>query len=277
MLEDIDLILFDIQDVGVRFYTYISTLSYLMEAAAENNIPLIVLDRPNPNGFYIDGPVMEKEHQSFVGMHPVPVVYGMTIGEYALMVNGEKWLADEIQCDLEVITMKDYDRDQLYQLPVKPSPNLPNWQSVFLYPSLCLFEGTVVSVGRGTETPFTVFGHPNYMIGSFVFTPESRPEARYPKLEGKQCYGHYLALFAENYQDVEYYFTLEWLISAYEVLNMGEDFFIPYFEKLSGTSTLRNQIINGMSHEEIRASWTDELDKFKQIRKKYLLYKDIGQ
>lgn len=275
MLEGIDIILFDLQDVGVRFYTYISSLSYIMEAAAEENIPMIVLDRPNPNGFYIDGPLMQAQHTSFVGIHPVPVVYGMTIGEYALMVNGEKWLGDSLQCDLKVIPLKNYDRTKLYALAVKPSPNLPNWQSVFLYPSLCLFEGTIVSVGRGTDHPFTVYGHPEFAIGSFTFVPESRPEAKHPKFEGERCTGQNLMSYANNYEHAPYYFNLQWLISAYQVLDKGEAFFTPYFEKLSGTSELREQIMQGMSQEEIRAGWSAGLDSFKKTREKYLLYEDF--
>ncbi len=274
-LQGIDLILFDIQDVGCRFYTYISTLSYVMEAAAELNIPLIVLDRPNPNGFYIDGPIMEKKHASFVGLHPVPVVYGMTIGEYGKMVNGEYWLADSLQCDLSVIPLKNYDRKQLYKLPVRPSPNLPDWQSVYLYPSLCLFEGTVMSVGRGTEYPFTIYGHPKYMIGSYAFTPVSRPGAKHPKLQGECCFGQYLGGYAELYKEFDEHFNLQWLIRSYEVLQMDSNFFVPYFEKLSGTEKLREQIMNGMNANDIKAGWQADLNAFKIMRKKYLIYEDF--
>lgn len=275
-LMDVDIILFDLQDVGARFYTYIYTLAYVMEAAAESGIPLIVLDRPNPNGFYIDGPVMEEEHTSFVGLHPgVPVVYGMTIGEYGRMVNGEGWLADGLHCRLTVIPMENYNRNSIHELPVRPSPNLPDWQSVYLYPSLCLFEGTVVSVGRGTDRPFSVYGHPAFHLGSFVFTPESRPGAQHPKLEGKTCYGQNLRGYAENHHEVEDHFNLAWLIGAYKVLDMDSAFFTPYFEKLAGTSSLRKQIMQGMDEAEIRAGWQPALDKFKMIRKKYLLYKDF--
>ncbi len=275
-LEDVDILLFDLQDVGVRFYTYIYTLTYVMEAAAEKGIPVIILDRPNPNGFYIDGPVMEEEHTSFVGMHPgVPVVYGMTIGEYGRMVNGEGWLAGVAQCSLTVIPMENYDRKKIYPLPVKPSPNLPDWQSVYLYPSLCLFEGTVVSVGRGTDHPFSIYGHPDFHTGSFVFTPESRPGAKHPKLEGIICYGQNLREYARNYHEVDKHFNLTWLIGAYEVLDMDTAFFLPYFEKLSGTSLLREQIMNGVDESAIRASWQPALEKFRETRKKYLLYKDF--
>ena len=198
MLQDIDVMLFDLQDVGVRFYTYISTLSYVMEACAEQRIPVVVLDCPNPNGFYIDGPVLKTENKSFVGMHPVPVVYGMTIGEYGQMVNGEGWLKGGIHCDLTVIPVPDYDRNAIYELPVKPSPNLPNWESVYLYPSLCFFEGTIVSVGRGTEKPFQIFGHPD-LRGDFTFTPESKGGASKPMFEGERCRGFELTDYAHDY------------------------------------------------------------------------------
>lgn len=273
-LEDVDLLLFDLQDVGVRFYTYISTLAYIMEAAAEKGIPVIVLDRPNPNGFYIDGPVLEKEFTSFVGMHPVPIVYGMTIGEYGKMVNGEYWLADSSRCDYSVIPLKNYVRDSLYALPVKPSPNLPNWQSIYLYPSLCLFEGTVVSVGRGTESPFTIFGHPDFMIGSFVFTPKPGPGAAHPKLEGMHCYGHKLTGYANSYKEMDHHLNLDWLISAYDILGQDSSFFIPYFNKLAGNSSLKEQIRHNMSADDIRKSWEKDLDIFKETRGKYLIYKD---
>ena len=271
-LEDIDMILFDLQDVGARFYTYIYTLTYIMEVAAELHIRVIVLDRPNPNGFYIDGPVLEEEYASFVGLHPVPVVYGMTIGEYGKMVNGEYWLANGLQCDLTVIPLKNYDRKKLYKPPVRPSPNLPDWQSIYLYPSLCLFEGTVVSVGRGTETPFTVYGHPDLHIGSYAFTPVSRPGAKHPKLEGVQCNGQNLSGYAEKYEEVSDHLNLHWLINAYETIGNDSTFFIPYFEKLAGTGDLRKQIIAGMSAEEIKSGWQDDVDKFKLIRGKYLIY-----
>jgi len=274
-LTNVDIILFDLQDVGARFYTYIYTLTYVMEAAAEAGIAVIVLDRPNPNGFYVDGPVLEKEYASFVGMHPVPVVYGMTIGEYGRMVNGEYWLADSLRCVLEVIPLKNYDRGKLYKLPVHPSPNLPNWKSVYLYPSLCLFEGTVMSVGRGTEYPFTVYGHPDFYPGSFTFTPEPRQGAKYPKLEGAQCFGQNLERYAKNYELAEHHFNLLWLVHAFEVLNRDSSFFTPYFEKLAGTSILRKQILSGTSIEKIRSSWQEDLNTFMTIRKKYLIYEDF--
>ena len=270
MLQGIDLILFDLQDVGVRFYTYISTMTYVMEAAAENDISVIVLDRPNPNGFYVDGPVLKSENQSFVGMHQVPVVYGMTIGEYAKMVNGEGWLKNGIRCDLTVIPINIYDRNAIYELPVRPSPNLPNWESVYLYPTLCFFEGTIVSIGRGTETPFQIYGHPN-MRGSFTFTPKSTSGASKPLLEGQRCRGENLVEFAHDYALNANQLYLEWLIEAYQQLK-DKNFFNNYFVKLSGDQQLQRDIENGKSADEIRASWKNDLEKFKAVRGKYLMY-----
>ena len=270
MLQGIEVILFDLQDVGVRFYTYISTMTYVMEAAAENNIPVIVLDRPNPNGFYVDGPVLKSENQSFVGMHQVPVVYGMTIGEYAKMVNGEGWLKNGVTCDLTVIPIKDYNRNAIYELPVKPSPNLPNWESVYLYPTLCFFEGTIVSIGRGTETPFQIYGHPD-MRGPYIFTPKSASGASKPLLEGQRCRGENLVEFAHDYAHNENQLHLEWVIEAYQQLK-DKNFFNNYFVKLSGDQQLQRDIENGKSADEIRASWNKDLEAFKAIRAKYLMY-----
>ena len=270
MLQGIDIILFDLQDVGVRFYTYISTMSYVMEAAAENDIPVIVLDRPNPNGFYVDGPVLKPENKSFVGMHQVPVVYGMTIGEYAKMVNGEGWLKNGVTCDLTVIPIQDYNRNAIYELPVKPSPNLPNWESVYLYPTLCFFEGSIVSLGRGTETPFQVYGHPD-MRGSYTFTPKSTSGASKPLLEGQRCRGENLVEYAHDYAHNANELHLEWIIEAYQQLK-GKDFFIDYFRLLAGDKQLRRDIENGKSADEIRASWEDDLEAFKAVREKYLMY-----
>jgi uncharacterized protein YbbC (DUF1343 family) len=270
MLQGIDIILFDLQDVGVRFYTYISTMSYVMEAAAENGIPVVVLDRPNPNGFYVDGPVLKAENHSFVGMHQVPVVYGMTIGEYALMVNGEGWLKNGIACDLTVIPIKGYIRNAIYELPVKPSPNLPNWESVYLYPTLCFFEGSSVSVGRGTETPFQVYGHPD-MRGSFTFTPQSTSGASKPLLEGQRCRGENLVEFAHDFPHNENQLHLEWIIDAYQQMK-DKGFFKDYFRLLAGDKQLQRAIENGKSADEIRASWSDDLASFLAIRQKYLLY-----
>lgn len=270
MLQGIDVMLFDLQDVGVRFYTYISTLTYVMEACAENNIPVIVLDRPNPNGFYIDGPVLKSENQSFVGMHQVPVVYGMTIGEYGKMVNGEGWLKNGVRCELTVIPINNYNRNAIYELPVKPSPNLPNWEAVYLYPTLCFFEGSIVSVGRGTDTPFQIFGHPN-MRGEYSFTPQSKSGASKPLLEGQRCRGENLVDYAHGYAYNENQLQLDWIIDAYNQLS-DKEFFTNYFRLLSGDKQMQRDIENGLSADEIRASWKNEIDNFKKIRSKYLIY-----
>jgi uncharacterized protein YbbC (DUF1343 family) len=272
-LESLDLILFDLQDVGVRFYTYISTLTYMMEACAEQNIPLILLDRPNPNGFYIDGPVLELSYRSFVGMHPVPVVYGMTIGEYALMVNGEGWLNNKLKCDLQIVPMEKYFHQMRYDLPVKPSPNLPNPLSVFLYPSLCFFEGTQVSVGRGTSFPFQVYGHPDLTYGTFFFTPESIPGvSNHPVLEGRLCRGEDLRNYDPGNLVDPGKIILRWLLQAYQGSKGKGDFFNAYFNKLAGNATLQQQIIAGKTEKDIRKSWQSGINKFKKIRQKYLLY-----
>src|SRR5690625_270432 len=268
-LKDLDLLIFDIQDVGLRFYTYISTLHYVMEAAAEQNIPILVLDRPNPNSHYIDGPILEKEHQSFVGMHPIPVVHGMTIGEYAQMINGEKWLKNNVQADLTVLRMENYVRGQTYSLPIKPSPNLPNDKSINLYASLCFFEGTNVNAGRGIDLPFQVFGSPelNKFYFDYSYTPKAKEGAKNPKHEGKLCYGKNLR-YSPYLEEI----NLEWLIEAYQNTSDQSKFFIPFFEKLAGTSTLRKQIQEGKTAEEIKASWQEGLKEFEQKRKPYLLY-----
>ena len=269
-LKDIDDVLFDLQDVGCRFYTYISTLHYVMEACAEAGIPLWVLDRPNPNGFYVDGPVLKSENQSFVGLHQVPVVYGMTIGEYAKMVNGEGWLKNGVTCDLTVIPINKYRRNAIYELPVRPSPNLPNWEAVYLYPTLCFFEGTNVSVGRGTEMPFQIYGHPA-MRGSFTFTPKSTSGASKPLLEGQRCRGENLVEYAQDYAINANQLHLEWIIEAYQQLK-DKGFFKDYFRLLSGDKQLQRDIENGKSADEIRASWKNDLEAFKAIRAKYLMY-----
>lgn len=269
-LEGVDLVLFDIQDVGVRFYTYISTLHYVMEACAENNVPLLVLDRPNPNGGYIDGPILEMEHQSFIGMHSIPVVYGMTIGELAQMINGENWLSGGLRCELTVIPCANYDHAKTYTLPVTPSPNLPNDHTIKLYPSTCFFEGTVISEGRGTLTPFEVFGHPE-LPGDFSYTPVSIDGmSKYPKLVGEECFGKDLRAFEP--EDGWNRLYLHWLIEAYNNFPDQEAFFIPFFEKLAGTNALRQQIIAGKTEAEIRESWQPGLSAFKAKRSKYLLY-----
>ena len=266
-LEGIDILIFDIQDVGARFYTYISSLHYIMEACAENNIPLLVLDRPNPNGFIIDGPILEKEFSSFVGMHPVPVLYGMTIGEYAQMINGEKWLKEEGQCNLQVIPCVDYDRNASCHLPERPSPNLPNDQAINLYASLCFFEGTNVSVGRGTDKQFQIYGSPYLPQSGFSFIPQPNFGAKEPMYKGVSCFGEDLTTI-EPVSQIE----LKWLIRAYNTTEDKTTFFNPFFTKLAGTQTLRLQIEEGISERKIKKSWKPGLDQFKEIRKKYLLY-----
>ncbi len=246
-LQGIDILVFDLQDVGCRFYTYISTMTYIMEAAAENNVPVIVLDRPNPNGFYVDGPVLEKENASFVGMHCVPIVYGLTIGEYALMVNGERWLSDSLQCDLTVIPLGNYDRNAIYKLPVKPSPNLPNWEAVYLYPSLCLFEGTDLGVGRRTKLPFQIYTHPQLDTVNLVD-------------------------YAHNYLENDKKLNLSWILDARKQLKDDEKFFNNYFIKLVGVSDMQQKIDSAMSEDEIRSSWQDGIDNYQKIREKYLIY-----
>ena len=266
-LKGLDVIIFDIQDVGARFYTYISTLHYVMEAAAENNIKLIVFDRPNPNGHYVDGPLRKLDLKSFIGMHPVPIVHGMTIGEYALMINNEGWLESNVKCDLKIIQMKNYNRYITYNLPVKPSPNLPNHKSINLYPSLCLFEGTNVSVGRGTNLQFQVIGNPNWENYDFTFTPKSMPGAKYPKHINSKCYGLDLRKY-EKLNEI----NLKWLILAYNKSKNKTSFFLESFNKLAGTYDLKKQIIEGKNEKQIKKSWKSDLKKFNNIRVKYLLY-----
>jgi uncharacterized protein YbbC (DUF1343 family) len=266
-LEGISILLFDIQDVGARFYTYISTLHYVMEAAAELDIPLIILDRPNPNGHYIDGPIRENKFKSFVGMHPIPIVHGMTIGEYAKMITGEKWIATD--CDLTIIEMESYKHDMSYNLPVKPSPNLPNSRAINLYPSLCLFEGTNISIGRGTAYPFQHFGSPQRRQGDYSFTPKSGDGSKQPKHKDKVCFGTDLR-FQENYLTE---INLSWLIATYNECNEKDKFFNTFFDKLAGTDKLRLQIIAGETSKRIKLTWQKDIDEFKKIRAKYLLYK----
>ena len=283
-MADIDCVIFDLQDVGCRFYTYISTLHYVMEACAERGIPCIVLDRPNPNCHYVDGPVLEPKYKSFIGMHPVPIVYGLTIGEYAQMINGERWLKDSVQCDLTVVPMENYRRDSSYALPVAPSPNLQTLHSILLYPSLCLFEGTNISVGRGTEHPFELIGAPQYKTTYMesqnheepgrptTFTPEPiKGVSENPPFKGQLCRGLDL-------RDVEARacFDLTYLLWMYNH-TPKESFFkqTNSFEKLAGTDQLRKQIKAGKSEAEIRASWEPALSQYKEIRKKYLLYPDV--
>jgi len=274
-LIDIDLVVFDLQDVGVRFYTYLSTLHYMMEACAENGIPLVVLDRPNPNAHYIDGPVLEPDCKSFVGLHPVPIVYGMTIGEYAQMINGEKWLKNGIHCELTVIPCVNWQRNSMYELAIKPSPNLPNYQSIQLYPSLCFFEGTVVSAGRGTDFPFQTYGHPLITQDDFEFKPRSIEGAsKNPKFKGQVCKGEDLRLIDIKQLRKQKQLDLTFLLKAYSELHSKTDFFNAFFEKLAGTDHLRQQIIQGKSESEIRQSWQKKLNQFKNMRKQYLIYPD---
>src|SRR5690554_19098 len=275
-LAGIDVMLFDLQDVGARFYTYISSLHYLMEACAENNIPLIVLDRPNPKGATIDGLILELKNKSFVGMHPIPVLHGMTIGEYAQMINGEKWLnpstdsGQALQCELTVIPCKNYNKSMPYSLPVKPSPNLPNDLSLNLYTSLCFFEGTNVSVGRGTEQQFQIYGSPFLKNMAFTFTPKPNNGAKDPMHNGKLCYGEDLSQHA--FIDG---LSLKWLINAYQHTTDKAKFFNNFFIKLAGTQKLQQQIEKGLSEEDIKKTWQADLNDFKNIRKKYLLYSDF--
>jgi uncharacterized protein YbbC (DUF1343 family) len=267
-LDDVDLVIFDIQDVGVRFFTYISSLHYLMEACAEHGKSLIVLDRPNPNAGYIDGPIRRPELKSFVGMHPIPIVYGLTIGELAQMINGEHWLAGEVACTLKIIPLKNYTHDKPYALPVKPSPNLPNDHAIALYPSTCLFEGTAMSIGRGTLNPFELAGHPDLTTLPFTFTPVNLPGmAKHPPFENVLCHG------IDMRGDVpEKKISFQRVRELYQLFPEKEKFFNAYFNTLTGTKELVLQIRAGLTDEQIHATWQDDLDQYKQKRKKYLLY-----
>lgn len=266
-LENIDVMVFDLQDVGARFYTYISTLHYIMEACAEENIEIIVLDRPNPNGGIVDGPVLDAAYSSFVGMHPIPVLHGMTMGEYAKMINGEKWLKNKVQCKLTVIPCENYSKNMRYDLPIKPSPNLPNAQSVNLYASLCFFEGTNVSVGRGTDKQFQIYGSPYLNKNGFSFTPEPNEGAKSPPYNGIKCYGEDLSK-TSRVDELE----LKWLLKAYNETEDKSKFFNAFFTKLAGTKKLQEQIEAGMTEVVIRNSWKTDLEKFKTIRKIYEIY-----
>ena len=293
-LKDVDIMIFDIQDVGVRFYTYISSLQEYMEAAFENSKPLLILDRPNPNGFYVDGPVLDPKFKSFVGMQPVPIVYGLTIGEYAMMISGEKWLTEKANKKQEyythaensvdtpfhflVIKCKNYDHNSKYILPVKPSPNLPEIQSIYWYPSTCFFEGTVLSEGRGTPKPFQYFGHPSLPKTLFNFIPHSMEGAKDPKLKDQLCYGWDASGTPEKVlQQINNRIQLKWLIDAYKLFPDKNKFFLATksLNRLAGTDALMQQIIDGKSEEEIRKSWEPALSNYKEIRKKYLMYKDF--
>ena len=273
-LSGVDIMVFDIQDVGARFYTYISTMTYVMEACAEQGIPVLILDRPNPNGFYTDGPILKEEFKAFIGMHPIPVVHGMTVGELAQMINGEKWLEEGVQCDLQVVGCENYSKSDIYILPVKPSPNLPNMNAILLYPSLCFFEGTDFSVGRGTDHPFEMFGHPNMGVGSFMFVPKSTDGAKHPKHMGVPCLGWDLSDFGGKRVQEKQEMILDWIVNAYRDFQMKDRFFLSngFFDKLAGTDELRQQIESGMTAEEIRALWKSELSDFKLKRRQYLIY-----
>jgi uncharacterized protein YbbC (DUF1343 family) len=275
-LADVDLVIFDLQDVGVRFYTYLSTLHYVMEACAENKKTLLLLDRPNPNGHYVDGPVLEEKYRSFVGMHPVPIVHGMTPGEYAQMINGEGWLAKGVKCDLQVIPCEQYTHNDFYELPVRPSPNLSEMAAVYLYPSLCLFEGTMVSVGRGTDKPFQCFGYPGMPNAPYTFTPHPiKGASSDPLYNGKTCNGYDVSTYGSMYMKHSRQLYLFWLINTYKEAPDKAGFLNGYFASLAGTGALKQQIIEGKTEEEIRKTWEPGLKKFKETRKKYLLYKDF--
>jgi uncharacterized protein YbbC (DUF1343 family) len=291
-LKDVDLLLFDIQDVGARFYTYISSLQKFMEAAFENSKPLMILDRPNPNGFYVDGPVLDMKFKSFVGMQPIPVVYGMTIAEYAFMIAGEKWLSEKANArydyyktaqnsadtpfHFQVIKCGNYDHNSKYILPLAPSPNLPNMQSVYLYPSICFFEGTVISLGRGTSKPFQQFGNPLLPNNLYSFTPQSVSGAKNPPLLNQLCYGFDLSNI-NAVEEIDNHIQLKWLLQAYQLYPDKEKFFLAnnYFNTLAGSAVLMQQIKDGMSEDEIKKTWQPALTAFKKIRKKYLLYRDF--
>ena len=278
-LKDIDLMIFDVQDVGVRFYTYTSTMTYVMEACAENNIPLLILDRPNPNGHYVDGPILQKEQKSFVGLHPVPVVHGLTVAEYAQMINDEGWLRKGLKCKLFIVKCLNYNHKKFYKLPVKPSPNLPNMHSIYLYPSLCLFEGTTVSVGRGTNKQFQIYGHPSFLQGDFNFKPAPGEGAKKPKHEGLNCNGYDLTNQSIKALQSSGALNIDLLLNFYQALSEKEKnaFFLEnnFFNLLSGNKSLQGQIKNKISSNEIRQSWEPQLTDYKKIRKKYLLYQDF--
>ena len=263
------MLVIDIQDVGVRFYTYASTMTYLMEACAQYKIPVVLLDRPNPNGSYVDGPVLKKEFKSFIGLHPIPLVHGLTLGELAMMINDEGWLGHGLYCRLTVVTVRNWDHATPYSLPVKPSPNLPNDLAIALYPSLGLFEGTIISVGRGTDYPFQVIGHPKLKKMDYSFKPEPNAGSKYPPQEGKICYGQ--SFVGDS---IDYSFTLKYLLGFYQALEgkTEKPYFNSYFPYLAGTDQLQQQIESGLTETEIRASWQEELDVYKELRKKYLLY-----
>jgi uncharacterized protein YbbC (DUF1343 family) len=268
-LQGIDLMVFDLQDVGARFYTFLSTLHYVMQACAEANIPVLLLDRPNPNGHYVDGPVLDMKFKTYVGMHPVPIVHGMTLGEYASMINGENWLGKNLKCNLRIVKIKNYTHKTKYILPVRPSPNLPNNQAISLYPSLCLLEPTTISIGRGTEKQFQIYGHPNFPKSKFKFKPAPNFGSKSPKWNDNICFGVSLEKIEISDQ-----LNLAWLIDAYNKLPKNYIFFKDSFERIAGTDNLRKQIINQVSINQIRKSWEPGLENYKKLRKKYLIYPD---
>lgn len=278
-MENIDLVIFDVQDVGTRFYTYTSTMTYVMEACAEAGVPLLILDRPNPNGHYVDGPVLDEEQKSFVGLHPVPIVHGLTIAEYARMINEEGWLRNGLYCELYHVECANYSHKDFYELPIAPSPNLPNMRSIYLYPSLCWFEGTTVSVGRGTKKQFQIYGQPKATQGSFEFVPQPQAGAKYPKHQGKRCQGYDLSEIDCSNLQKRRQIELHYLLNFYQNLPSAaqEAFFKSnnFFDRLAGTATLQKQIKSGRDASSIRASWQEELIAYKKLRKKYLLYPDF--
>ncbi|MFN9681326.1 MAG: exo-beta-N-acetylmuramidase NamZ domain-containing protein, partial [Bacteroidota bacterium] len=275
-LEGIDLLIFDIQEVGTRFYTYISTLHYVMLSCADNKIPLMVFDRPNPNGHFVDGPILDIAYQSFVGMHPIPIVHGLTIGEYASMINGENWLGMNKKCSLQVISCFNYNHSMVYNLPIPPSPNLPNMRSIYLYPSICFFEGTPISLGRGTNKQFQVLGAPNMNAGDFSFTPVSKPGAMNPPQLGKLCRGIDLSSMDERTIKARKTIDLSYLIQFYKDYPEKESFFLAglFFDKLAGNAKLREMIQAGYTEQQIKDTWVPGLNAYKQTRKKYLIYED---
>ena len=271
-MKDIDVLVFDLQDVGVRFYTYVTTMTRMMEACAETGKKMIILDRPNPIGFYVDGPILDMKYKSGVGWLPIPTVHGMTFGELAGMINGEKWLANGIQCDVTVIKCKNYTHASMYTLPVKPSPNLPDMRSIYLYPSTCYFEATPVSLGRGTDHPFQMYGHPNMKGYDYKFTPRSIPGAKTPPQLNRECYGVDLTKEPSIEEINKAGINLEYVIDAYNNLNLDDHFFRSFFELLSGQGYIRKMIKEGKSASEIKAMWAGDVAKFKEQRKPYLLY-----
>ncbi len=273
-MQNIDAVVFDLQDVGLRYYTYLTTMARMMEACAEHNKLFVILDRPNPNGHYVDGPILDMKYKSAVGWLQIPVVHGMTLGEMAQMINGEYWLTDSLQCKLHIAKCRNYTHDSLYTLPHRPSPNLPNMRSIYLYPALCYFEATPVSLGRGTELPFQCYGHPNMLGYNFSFTPKSVDGAKNPPLLNKKCFGIDLSSGISNDTIFARGVDLSYVIDAYNNLNLGSHFFRPFFEKLIGVDYVRKMIMDGKSAKQIAETWKHDVEKFKQQRKKYLIYEE---